>query len=163
MPPKIPEWIQEPGPVLLKNFTRSSKREPKVVDVDLVDSSPNYAWIRHPDGREQTINTRYLARRPRNKPELKLDGEHMPDSFSQLHISDSERFQELDADGNPIPKSRGLPSGGQLPSPLNKKGANHSEIPAQIKVEPQDRWEDHTVALCDSDQEFLQDFGWKYS
>ncbi|MCH2619858.1 MAG: transposase family protein, partial [Candidatus Poseidoniia archaeon] len=147
LPPKIPEWMQEPGPVLLKNFTRASKREPKVVDVDLVNSSPNYAWIKHPDGREQTINTRYLARRPRNKPVLKLEEEQISNSFPQLRISDSERFQELDANGNP----------------LNKKGANHPEIPAQIKVEPQDRWEDHTIALCDSDQEFLQDFGCKYS
>ena len=139
--------MQEAGPVLLKNFTRSSKQEPKVVEVDLINSTPNYALIRHPDGREQTINLRYLARKPRNKPKQEWEEEeHLYDRFQHLKITDSDRFQELDAGDS-----------------LNNKGNNHLQTPTQIKGEPKDRWEDHTIALCNSDHKFLREVRCKYS
>ena len=64
---RMPDWINKPGPILLKNFTRSSKNDPLVQEVELLDSNPHYAWIQHDDGRQQTISTRHLARKPRGR------------------------------------------------------------------------------------------------
>ena len=41
----MPEWIDKPRPILLKNFTRSSKNDPLVHEVELLDSKPHYAWV----------------------------------------------------------------------------------------------------------------------
>ena len=62
----MPDWLSEPGPALLKNFSRTSKNDPIVQQVELVDSNPLYAWIKKENGKEQTLSTRHLARMPRN-------------------------------------------------------------------------------------------------
>ena len=101
-------------------------------DVDLLDANPNYAWIRHQDGREQTINMRHLARRPRNNSEPKQleaqanGGEYFAD-FPQFNNSIRNRFQELDNNENPISVE------GQFPS---KRAIDFK--PTEIKEEPPD-------------------------
>ena len=97
-------------------------------DVELLDANPNYAWIRHPDGREQTINMRHLARRPRNHSELKHVGGEYFEDFSQLVNSDKNRFQELDNNENPISVQSLFPS---------KRAIDFK--PTEIKKEPPDR------------------------
>ena len=105
----MPEWIRKPGPVLLRNFTRTSKKDPKVLDVELLDSNPHYAWMQHQDGRQQTISTRHLARKPRNnlmfkEPEASDDDYdyYVENSQHSLPVDSKNRFQELDANENPI-------------------------------------------------------------
>ena len=57
----MPSWLSNPGPVLLKRHVRNSKYEPLVDEVELLEANPNYAHIRHPDGRENTVSLRDLA------------------------------------------------------------------------------------------------------
>jgi len=57
----IPSWLATPGPVLLKRHVRSSKFEPLVDEVELIEANPNYAYVRFPDGREDTVALKHLA------------------------------------------------------------------------------------------------------
>ena len=45
----------------MKKSVRQSKYDPLVEEVMLLDSNPQYALIRHKDGRESTVSTRQLA------------------------------------------------------------------------------------------------------
>ena len=57
----LPTWLSSPGPVLLRRFVRKSKYDPLVDEVELFEANPQYANIRHPDGRESTVSLRDLA------------------------------------------------------------------------------------------------------
>ena len=57
----LPNWLTSPGPVLLKRHVRSSKYDPLVEEVELLESNPQYAHIRFPNGREDTVSIRDLA------------------------------------------------------------------------------------------------------
>ena len=57
----IPTWLTTPGPVFLRNYKRTSKYQPLVDEVDLVEANPNYAKIRYRDGRESNVSIRDLA------------------------------------------------------------------------------------------------------
>ena len=50
-----------PGPVFLKQHVRKSKYDPIVRKVELLEANPNYAHIRHEDGRESTVSLRDIA------------------------------------------------------------------------------------------------------
>ena len=58
----MPSWLN-PGPVYLKRRVRTSKHEPLVDEVELLEANPNYAHIRFPDGREDTVSLSHLAPR----------------------------------------------------------------------------------------------------
>ena len=53
-----------PGPVLLKRFVRNNKTDPYVYQVELLNSNPTYANIKHPSGRESTVSVCDLAPYP---------------------------------------------------------------------------------------------------
>ena len=57
----IPTWLTIPGPVLLRKFVRRSKQDPLVNEVELIQANGNYAHIRYPNGREDTVSVRHLA------------------------------------------------------------------------------------------------------
>ena len=57
----LPHWLSSPGPVLLKRNVRSSKYEPLVDEVELLESNTMYAHVRLPDGRETTVSLHHLA------------------------------------------------------------------------------------------------------
>jgi hypothetical protein len=46
----IPSWLLQPGPVLIKRQVRSSKHDPLVDEVELLQANPHYAHVRYPDG-----------------------------------------------------------------------------------------------------------------
>ena len=46
---------------LLKRQVRSSKTDPLVDEVELLEANPNYAHVRYPDGRETTVSIKHLA------------------------------------------------------------------------------------------------------
>ena len=48
-------WVA-PGPVLLKNYYRTSKYQPIVNEVELIDANPSYAKIRYQDGSEANVS-----------------------------------------------------------------------------------------------------------
>ena len=62
----LPSWLTTPGPVLLRNHGSTKKSDPLVHTVDLIHANPNYAYIKLPDGREQTAALKDLAPCPRS-------------------------------------------------------------------------------------------------
>jgi len=60
----LPSWLSVPGPVYLKRCDRSSKYDPLVEEVELVMCNPQYAHIKHADGKQETVSLRRLS--PRN-------------------------------------------------------------------------------------------------
>ena len=57
----LPTWLTSPGPVLLRKHARSSKYDPLVEKVELLECNPQFAHIRLPNGREETVSLRHLA------------------------------------------------------------------------------------------------------
>ena len=57
----LPSWLSNPGPVLLRRHVRSSKYDPLVEKVNLIEANQNYAHIRFPNGREESVSMRHLA------------------------------------------------------------------------------------------------------
>lgn len=56
----MPSWLLSPGRVLLRHFVRS-KSDPLVQEVELLEANPNYAHVRFPNGREDTLALKDLA------------------------------------------------------------------------------------------------------
>uniref|UniRef100_A0A2C9L369 Integrase catalytic domain-containing protein n=1 Tax=Biomphalaria glabrata TaxID=6526 RepID=A0A2C9L369_BIOGL len=63
----LPTWLTSSGPVLLKKIVRLSKYDPITEEVDLVTCNPQYAVIRTPYSREETVSLRMLAPREEQK------------------------------------------------------------------------------------------------
>ena len=57
----IPTWLASPGPVYIKRQVRTSKMDPLVDEVELLQANPHYVHVRYPDGRETTVATKHLA------------------------------------------------------------------------------------------------------
>ena len=57
----IPTWLSTPGSVYLKRQVRTSKMEPLVNEVGLLQANTRYAHVRYPDGWETTAATKHLA------------------------------------------------------------------------------------------------------
>ena len=60
----IPSWLLNPGSVYLKNYSRSSKNDPLVQEVELIHTNPQYAQVKFPDGKESTVSLQHLAPMP---------------------------------------------------------------------------------------------------
>jgi hypothetical protein len=60
----IPSWLFKPGPVYLKRHVRSSKYDPVVDEVELIEANPEYAHVRFPNGRQSTVSIRDIAPLP---------------------------------------------------------------------------------------------------
>jgi len=58
----LPNWLLQPGNVLMKKNVRRSKDDALVEEVELLEANHEYAHIRYADGRESTVSTRQLAR-----------------------------------------------------------------------------------------------------
>ena len=46
---------------MLKRHNRSNKYDALVQEVELIEANPSYAHVRYPNGRENTVATKYLA------------------------------------------------------------------------------------------------------
>ena len=57
----IPTWPATPGPLYMKCQVHTSKMDPRVEEVELLQANPHYAQVRYPDGRETTVATKHLA------------------------------------------------------------------------------------------------------
>ena len=60
----MPSWLITPGPVLLKRHVHTSKDDPLVDEVVLLQANQQYAHIRYSDSRETTVSVRHLASLP---------------------------------------------------------------------------------------------------
>ena len=83
----MPTWLSSPGPVLLKRHVRANKTDPLVDEVQLLQANPQYAHIRHADGRETTVSIRHLA--PHGGTEMLPSQDAQIDGNSQ-HGSDDD-------------------------------------------------------------------------
>ena len=100
----LPSWLLSPGPVLLRRQPRSSKHEPLVDQVELVDVNPIYANVRHLDGRESTVSVRDLAPCPKSRLENVIqssDSHDIPNVTKFLESPDAE----LSHDHHDIPET----------------------------------------------------------
>ena len=48
--------MTEPSTVLLERHVRPSKADPLVDEVKLLQANPHYAFVRYPDGRDNSFN-----------------------------------------------------------------------------------------------------------
>ena len=60
----LPEWLINPGSVLIQRNNRLSKYEPVVEEAELLECNPQYAHVRYTDGREETVSLRQVAPAP---------------------------------------------------------------------------------------------------
>ena len=77
----LPSWLT-PGPVYLKQHVRKSKYDKLVKKVELLEANPNYAHIRHEDGRETTVSLRDIA------PYVEDSNENNPHTETNLVYED---------------------------------------------------------------------------
>ncbi|XP_054266993.1 uncharacterized protein LOC128989150 [Macrosteles quadrilineatus] len=56
-----PQWLMNPGPVLVRRHVRNNKYEPLVEQAQLIEANPDYARIKYRDGREALVSVRHLA------------------------------------------------------------------------------------------------------
>ena len=80
----VPSWLSSPGPALLRRRVRSSKYDPVVDEVEVLHTTPNYAYVRMPNGRETTVSLRDLA----------------PKGDDHIHVPSTTNAQEEDVDDN---------------------------------------------------------------
>ena len=69
----LPSWLLAADNVLLKRSVRSSKYDPVVEEVELLECNPHYAYIRLPSGREETVSLRQLAPIPNPDTHISTD------------------------------------------------------------------------------------------
>ena len=53
----IPTWLATLGPVYIKRQVRTSKMDPLVDEVELLQANPHYAHVRYPDGHMKVVET----------------------------------------------------------------------------------------------------------
>ena len=56
----LPNWLVQPGPVLLRRFVRN-KHDPLVDEYELLDANPSFANVRLRSGNEVTVSVSDLA------------------------------------------------------------------------------------------------------
>lgn len=93
----MPTWLLSPGPVLMKKNVRSSKYDPAVEEVELLQSNPDYSFVRMTDGRETTVSNRSLA--PLPVSETESDDEYLsPDTEEDPPSSPStEQVEQVES------------------------------------------------------------------
>lgn len=60
----LPTWLINTGPVLLRSFERTRKKDVLVKQVELIETNPNYAVIKDGKGITKTVATKDLAPAP---------------------------------------------------------------------------------------------------
>ena len=94
----LPGWLTEPGPVLLRNFNRSSKFDSKVCQVHLEEANPLYARVRFSNGREGSVSVRDLAPCPQaysNESE-DVGSENVLPNHEDIHNNDANSSTGVD-------------------------------------------------------------------
>ena len=75
----------------MKNNVRHSKYDPFVEEVTLLESNPQYALIRHQDGKESTVSIRQLAPPGKSSTELEKVSEQLrDDETTSQPLSDNQ-------------------------------------------------------------------------
>ena len=83
----LPNWLLQPGPVLLRRFVRT-KNQPLVDVVELVEANPNFAIVKFSDGRESTVSVADLAPSPTREVEANEINPYVPYPTSEAETSE---------------------------------------------------------------------------
>ena len=95
----LPSWLLNPGPVLLKNYYRTSKYQPRVNEVELIEANPNFAKIRYEDGSEANVSIKDLA--PAGVDDVTENSDNLTKSCSEPFKNDQLNFNpKLQAESN---------------------------------------------------------------
>ncbi|KFD45582.1 hypothetical protein M514_23162 [Trichuris suis] len=108
----LPTWLSHPGPALMKKHVCSSKMDP-LVEVELVEANPQYAYVRFPDVRESGISLCHLT--PVGFPRVEVD----------LHCDDQELPSHVATEGDAQP-----------PGPSTAEDCIPSESGPALKPQP---------------------------
>ena len=74
----LPTWLLSSDKVLLKRMVRGSKYDTQTDEVELLETNPNYAHVRHSDGKEATVSLKQLAPLPQNDNDFSPSDEPPP-------------------------------------------------------------------------------------
>lgn len=132
----LPHWLANPGPVLLRRHVRSSKYEPLVDEVELLEANDKYAHIRHQNGRETTVSVQDLA----------------PPGETVIQFSDPSEESPVEADfegfptptiqiGQPTPVQESVPEAAPA-SPSPSTVASEPRRSERVR-QPPERWGYH--------------------
>ena len=91
-------WTR-PSPVLHRRFVRTSKSDPLVDKVELIDVNPAFACVRYTDGRESSVSLRDFAPCPSNlttEHPCNLHSRKNPHHCKNLHLYNCLQVQLLD-------------------------------------------------------------------
>ena len=70
----LPTWLTYPGSkAYLRRFVRSSKSDPLVDKVEIINVNPKYANVRHLNGREVTVSLNDLSPCPSEESQDNID------------------------------------------------------------------------------------------
>ena len=108
----LPTWLTTPGNVLYKKHVRHSKYEPLVETVELLEANPNYAYVRFPNGREDTVSIQDLAPSGRPTGEDGMDGRIEDPDPPPLNITDNPTttpVKERESINSDIPTELNMP------------------------------------------------------
>ncbi|GAA53165.1 retrovirus-related Pol polyprotein from transposon 17.6 [Clonorchis sinensis] len=109
----LPSWLATPGPVLLQRGDRSSKYQPLVEEVDLLNCNPHYAHIAHRDGRVETVSLRRLAPAVQNTTDNVLN---LSESNGDTEHPDTTETTGRQPDSPQASESSSVPSSEYQPS-----------------------------------------------
>ena len=84
----LPNWLIQPGPVLLRRFVRN-KHDPLVDEVELLDANPSFANVRLRSGNEVTVSVSDLAPCPSNSIQTSEDSENISNPTESFPIEKS--------------------------------------------------------------------------
>jgi len=128
----VPTWLtDESDIVFLKRHVRN-KYDPLVDEVELVRANPNYAVVRHADGREATVSTRDLA--PTGvDPRDQETSEDLVPTGSEVHLP---RQQPSDSDSvqSPAQKSTTNSPWDELQTPLHWRSTRSKRAPERLNL-----------------------------
>lgn len=118
----IPTWLTEPGPVWMKKHVRSSKYEPLVQEVELIEANPDYAHVKFPDGRETTVSIKHLA--PKGEIQENQDqvnegdvDEDLTNNFEEVENENQFEPIRTDTDNDNISETQSRPVRDRRPPP----------------------------------------------
>ena len=82
--------------VLLRRFVKNSKYDPGVIEVEIFEANPQYAYIKYPNGRESTGSLRHLAPIERNESASKNEANAFTHQKENPVIQDPLNIDDID-------------------------------------------------------------------
>uniref|UniRef100_UPI00358F56FA uncharacterized protein n=1 Tax=Myxine glutinosa TaxID=7769 RepID=UPI00358F56FA len=104
----LPSWLAEPGPAYLKWAVRTSKYDPLVDKVQVLQANPEHARVMTADGRESTVSVRHLAPCGVTDPYKESDGP-IYETMDSSDTSVTERLPTLPSPQPPLPDGLAVP------------------------------------------------------